>query len=256
MTIITTGFNALTVRFRPERLKRLTYDLLFTMPQTGGASAIILGATRATPFVVKAAVEAGHRAFVVVGGKRVGQEDSIFTKYLIERLAQAKMPLPSNDKITEAEYATEILTEFYHFQPHDVTAFDGDNSQNTQQNLEVLKGQGFDRHAALDVYVLAGMARRLLGTKGVVWEDSRCVVSAHNAYPHGVNEHNWQHDIASAFFLTSEAEKVLSFNDDAPAYERKGFCNPVNPAFESNRILNHVAGLGQASKICNVHLPL
>ena len=99
MGMLKTVFDLKTLRFRPSLQRQLSEELLFDMPRIGMDPVVILGATRATALMVEAAVNAGHKRFLIVGGKEVGDEDPRFTGLLVDSLKKAGLPLPSDPKM-------------------------------------------------------------------------------------------------------------------------------------------------------------
>lgn len=245
MGLLKTIWDANTVQFRPGLKKRITDEMLFEMPTIGIGPAVILGATRATALVAAAAVEAGHKSFLIVGGKEVGDEDPRFTRLLIKSLEQAGLPLPSDHKMKEHEYAQEILRDHFGVTGR-IIVKSGDNSTNLQQNMEVM-GQGYGRLDSLEFYTLAGTARRVIGTARKVFGNDHAVIAAHNVFPTGITRENWMRDTASSFYAISEADKVLSVHGKMPEYERRGFCRPVNVKDETARVEAYIMQKSPAS---------
>lgn len=227
-------FDLQTVKYRPALQRRITDELLFDMPTIGIGPAVILGHTLATALVVQDAVMAGHTRFLVLGGKEVGDEDPIFTRFLVENLGKAGLPLPSDPKMKECQYAMEVLSKHFNIPSGRIIYKAGDLSTNLQQNLETM-GVGYGRLDSLEFYTLASTARRVIGTARKVFGNYDAVISAHNVYPAGFNRDNWMHDPASRFYAISEAEKVLSSKGPSE-YEKRGFCRPVNIAYEVARV--------------------
>lgn len=241
MGMLKTIFDLSTVKFRPSLQRRITDELLFEMPHIGMDPAIVLGFTRATALVAAAAYEAGHRRFLVLGGKEVGDEDPRFARILTESLKEAGLPLPSDPKMKEHEYAREVLTGHFGIPSGNVLSRPNDASTNFQQNLETL-GQGYGKLDSLEFYALAGTARRVIGTARKVFDNTQTVIAAHNVYPTGTTRENWMHDKASRFYAITEADKILPPQEGVKSkYERAGFCRPVDLAKEVERVQEYIA---------------
>lgn len=248
MGMLKTLWDVNTVRVRPSLQQRITDEMLFDMPTMGIGPAVIMGATRATALVAAAAVEAGHTRFLVVGGKKVGDEDPRFTRLLVRSLNQAGLPPPSDSDMKEYEYAREILHEHFAVPMANIITKPGDTSTNLQQNLEIM-GAGYGRLDGLEFYTLAGTARRVIGTARKVFGNDSMAIAAHNVFPTGVTRDNWMRDIASTFYAINEAEKVLPKGDKSSEYESRGFCRPVDLAKEIARVEAYIAqkNLGHVS---------
>jgi hypothetical protein len=239
MGMLKTLWDVKTVQFRPSLQKRITDEMLFDMPTMGLGPAVILGATRATALVAAAAVEAGHRSFFVIGGKEVGDEDPRFTRLLTQSLEKAGLPLPSDSKMKECEYAQEVLRNHFGVTGRIIIKAD-DRSTNLQENLEAMSA-GYAKLDGLEFYTLAGTARRVIGTARKVFNNDTMAIAAHNVFPTGITRENWMQDTASSFYAISEADKVLSKGDKTPEYERRGFCRPVDLTKEIARVEKYIA---------------
>lgn len=240
MSLISVLFNHATLKMRSGLQQRITDELLFDMPTIGMDPAIILGATRATALIAKAAFDAGHKRFLVIGGKEVGNEDPRFTRFLEDNLAAAELPLPSNPKMKEHEYGREVLRSFGVPDHMIFTRYD-DRSTNLQQNLEVLKASGYQKLDSLEVYTLAGTARRVLGTARKVLFSREKPIAAHNVFPHGIARDNWMDDSATSFYALSEADKILpGLCGGQPKYEKAGFCKRVELELEIERVRGYI----------------
>lgn len=216
--------SAAAFGFSKKSIQHYTDELLFDMPQLGCATAVILGATKATAFCVRDAVEKGHRRFLVIGGKPCNQEDAAFTKYIVPKLEKEGLPLPRKPGMTEVQYARQLLTETYGVDPDDISWFENDRSTNFGQNIKLLKDSGASAAPAIEFYTLAGGAKRVLMTARRELSD-RPVISVHNAYPTGVTKYHWaDHPVARAH-ITMENAKSLGNN---PLYVRLGYALPVD----------------------------
>lgn len=241
MSLLKTIFDLHTVKYRPNLQKRISEELLFEMPTIGMDPAIVLGFTRATALVAAAAYEAGHRRFLVLGGKEVDDEDPRFARILTDSLQRAGLPQPSNPKMKEWEYAREVLCDHFHIPSGNVLIRPGDTSTNFQQNMEAM-GRGYSGLDSLEFYTLAGTARRVIGTARKVFDNNTSAIAAHNVYPTGTTRENWMHDKASSFYAISEAEKILPAEEGGKSkYEQAGFCRPVNLASEIARIETYMS---------------
>lgn len=241
MGILKTFFDLKTVGFRPALQARITDELLFDMPQINAEPVIILGATRATALLVDAAVKAGHKRFFIVGGKPVGDEAPAFTKLLNESLEKSGLPQPSNPDLKEHEYGHEVLYRHFGVPANRIMTRSFDTSTNMEQNMGIILEAGYvNRFDSMEMYTLAGTARRAIGTARKVWNNSTMPLAVHNVYPEGVTRDNWMDHPASRFFAVSEADKILPSFDGYPAsYERKGFCRPVNVQAEIAMVNAH-----------------
>jgi hypothetical protein len=199
-------------------------QLLFDTPHIGTKTAIILGATRATAFVVKAAVEQGYEQFVVIGGKPVGREDKRFTSYIEPRIISAGLSLPPSPDMSEKDYGSFLLTNDFGIDPARIRTFDHDASTNMSDNMQVLRKEGYNDSKALEFYSLAGTARRAIMTARKVL-DRVPVIVPHTAWPTGVTKENWANEPTARAHMAGEAAKNL-------VYARKGFCQEVDLAQE------------------------
>lgn len=242
MGLIKTIFDLKTLKLRPALQARISDELLFDMPQINSEPVVVMGATSATALLVDAAVKAGHKRFFIVGGKQVGDEDPKFTKLLNASLDELGLPRPSSPSLKEHEYGREILHKHFGVAQNRIISRPFDTSTNTQQNMEVLEQAGYARLLdSMEIYTLAGTARRVIGTARKVWNNSTMPLAVHNVYPAGVTRDNWMDDPASSFFAVSEAAKVLPGLDGRPAsYERKGFCLPVDVQAEIKRANDYI----------------
>lgn len=244
MGFVKTAFDLYTIKFRPTLQERIRDELLFEMPRINSEPVIIMGSTSATALLVDAAVKAGHKRFFIVGGKEVGDEDPKFTKILNASLKELGLPQPSSPSLKEHEYGREILHRHFGVAAERIATRPGfDTSTNTQQNMEVLYHAGYPRLLdSMEIYTLAGTARRVIGTARQVWDNATATLAVHNVYPPNVTRDNWMDDPASRFFAVSEAGKVLSGPDGAPSsYERKRFCRPVDVQAEIGRANEYIA---------------
>lgn len=234
---------------RPELQRQINDELLFDMPQINADPAIIMGATSATALLVNAAIEAGHKRFFIVGGKQVGDESPKFTKLLDASLEKLGLPRPSSPSLKEYEYGHELLHKHFGVSASRIATRGNDTSTNTQQNMEVLAQAGYSRLLdGLEIYTLAGTARRVIGTARKVWDNASMPLAVHNVYPPGISRNNWMDDPASRFFAVSEAGKVLpGFGGGTPDYERKGFCVPVSVRLEIARAHEYIGRQAQLS---------
>lgn len=218
------AISAAAFGFSKKSIQYYTDELLFDMPRLGCATAVILGATKATAFCVRDAVEKGHRRFLLIGGKPCDQEDGAFTKYIVPKLEKEGLPLPRAAGMTEVQYARQLLTEHYGVDPDDISWFDHDRSTNFGQNMKLLKDGGGTHVPAIELYTLAGGAKRVLMTARREL-GTRPVISVHNAYPTDVTKHHWaDHPVARAH-ITMETAKSLGNN---PLYVRMGYASPVD----------------------------
>lgn len=218
------AISAATFGFSKKSIQYYTDELLFDMPRLGCATAIILGATKATAFCVRDAVEKGHRRFLVIGGKPCDQEDGAFTKYIVPKLEKEGLPLPRKADMTEVQYARQLLTEHYGVDPDDISWFDNDRSSNFGQNMKLLKDAGAGRCPAIEIYTLAGGAKRVLMTARREL-GAHPVISVHNAYPTDVTKHHWANHPVARAHITMEMAKSLG---DNPLYVRMGYALPVD----------------------------
>lgn len=211
-----------------ERIRYLNSQLLFSRPtHTKDNPAIILGNTQATAFGVFDAVKAGHKKFIVIGGKRVSDEEPRFTDYILPRLEALKAPLPPLPSMTEKDYGRFLLTEHFGISAKNITTFSNDNSRHTSGNMQVLKDNHIDQADAAEFYTLAGQARRVLMTARKVLGDTP-KLTAHNAFPPGVTLKNWFEDATGRAFIAAEAAKILPGPfSKTPLYVRLGYCTPV-----------------------------
>ncbi len=227
-------------------IRRYSNELLLPidslMPPLDQKSAIILGSTNATAFIVDTAVKAGHEKFVLVGNKPIGKEHPAFTDYVRPRLECMSTPFAADQTQTETQYAKSLLMEKYGIAAENITCFDHDRSTNTGANMMVLKEAGYARHPALEIYALAGSALRVLMTARKELGEHPAI-SVHNAYPTDVTPTNWfTHPVARAH-LTAEAVKSLG-ND--PLYVRCGFAVPVNLHAENQKCNYFIAQTNKA----------
>ncbi len=206
--------------FDDAQYEHINKNFMFSMPCMKTEPAVIFGATRATALVAREAFNWGHKNFVVVGGKPVGQELPMFTEFLVQNLTEAKLPLSESDKMTEAEYGRQVLIHLG-VDPDKITLLKDDKSMNFQQSLEALKANSYHAHIGLDAYTLAGTALRILETAENVWKGSDIVLAAHNVFPHGVYKDTWYKNPAAAMYALGEAMKL-------PDHEKQGFCVPIN----------------------------
>lgn len=215
-----------------SRIDALTTSLLFKMPPLHAENAVIFGATLATVFNVKAAVEGNHKHYFVVGGKKLSDEHPDFTDYTEVHMDDTDLPYPPSLDMTEAEYARFLLIEHFNIPANKVTIFFNDKSRNTSQNFEALKKSLLvPNDQDLEFYSLGGYALRTLATGRKILGDGP-LFSSHNAYPVGVTRDNWhEHPVARAH-LAGEAAKILGPN---PLYVRLGHCARIDIKEESQR---------------------
>lgn len=215
--------------FSDRETRTLSDRLLFDMPHIGSPTAIILGSTHATAFCVAEAVRAGHTYFIVLGNKKVTQEHSRFTDYVIPKIMEKGMPLPSSDRKTEKAYGASLLKNHFGISKEKITIFESDFSTNIGQNMQVLgrilENSSPRRDMAFDVYTLAGTALRVLMTARHELSQLVKAVAVHNVYPTGITRDSWAEDSAARAHMASEAAKILG---DDPLYVRLGYCSPVN----------------------------
>lgn len=218
------AISAAAFGFSKKSTQYYTDELLFDMPRLGCATAVILGATKATAFCVRDAIEKGHRRFLVIGGKPCNQEDAAFTKYIVPKLEKEGLRPPRIPGMSEVQYARQLLTETYGVDPDDISWFENDRSTNFGQNMKLLKDGGASAEPAIEFYTLAGGAKRVLMTARRELGD-RPVISVHNAYPTDVSKDHWaDHPVARAH-ITMENAKSLG---DNPLYVRLGYALPVD----------------------------
>lgn len=231
------AISAAAFGFSKKSTQYYTDELLFDMPRLGCATAVILGATKATAFCVRDAIEKGHRRFLVIGGKPCNQEDAAFTKYIVPKLEKEGLPLPRKPGMTEVQYARQLLTETYGVDPDDISWFENDRSTNFGQNIKLLKDSGASAEPAIEFYTLAGGARRVLMTARREL-GGRPVISVHNAYPTDVSKDHWaDHPVARAH-ITMENAKSLG---DNPLYVRLGYAEKLSLASEAQKIQRYLA---------------
>lgn len=214
--------------FSTERVQYLNDQLLFSSPVNNPDDpAIILGNTRATAFGVKDAIDAGHKHFIVIGGKPVGEEEPRFTDYILPGLSTLDIPLPPNPSMAEKDYGHFLLTAHFGVSTANITVFANDNSRHTSGNMQVLKDHHFDQVDSLEFYTLSGQARRTLMTARKVLGNTP-KLTAHNAFPPDVTLKNWFEDATGRAFIAAEAAKILpSVLSKTPLYVRLGYCTPV-----------------------------
>lgn len=234
MSILTTALRSAWAAISPDYEAQVSKDMLFDMPLMREDAAIIMGATRGTALMAAKAVAAGHKKFLIVGGKAVGQEDPRLTALLEKSHRAMGLPLPVSQNMTEKDYGRYVLEEHFKVPSANVITFANDQSTNTQQNFEVLKEQGIHAQPAAEIYGLAGAARRILMTARKVWSGEDIALSVHNCFPHGFDKENWKHDIAASMYLMSEVDKI-------PGYVARGFCVPVDMGQEKARVHAYIA---------------
>jgi hypothetical protein len=234
MSILTTALRSAWAAISPDYEAQVSKDMLFDMPLMGEDTAIIMGATSGTSLMAAKAVAAGHTKFLIVGGQAVGQEDPRLTALLEKSHRAMGLPLPVSINMTEKDYGRYVLEEHFNVPSANVITFSSDRSTNTQQNFEVLKEHRVHTLPAVELYGLAGAARRILMTARKVWSGEDVALSVHNCFPHGFDKENWKHDLAASMYLMSEVDKI-------PGYVARGFCVPVDIDQERARVRTHVA---------------
>lgn len=218
--------------YSTEQVSTLNRELLFEMPDLLLAdSAVILGSTRATSFSVHQAVKRGHSRFVLIGNKPVSHENAKFTGYIKPRMDLAGIPMPPCKDMSERAYARFLLESHYGISANRITEFDTDRSTNSGANMRVLKDNGFARKHMIEMFTLAGTARRILMTARRELGDGP-VISVHNAYPCGVTRDNWTAEPVAHAHIESENSKALG---DSPLYVRLGYCEKVDVSAEIER---------------------
>lgn len=200
------------------------------LPSLASPTAIILGSTRATSFIVDQAIMAGHKKFILIGGKPIGREHSSFTAYVEERMNPVQKKMAEDVTQTESQYAEKLLmaagvpAEHIHRLPNDT-------STNTGANMLVLNKSGFGQAPALEFYALAGSALRAFMTARKEFGFDQAI-SIHNAYPSGVTSDNWHHESVACAHMAGEAVKTLG---DNPLYVRLGYAVNINTEVEARR---------------------
>lgn len=209
--------------------RKLLHDI-DNLPSLASSTAIILGSTRATSFIVDQAIRSGHKKFILIGGKPICREHPSFTAYAVERMSAVQKKMAEDGAQTESQYAEKLLiaagvpTEHIYRLPHDT-------STNTGANMYAFKQSGFAQVPALQFYALAGSALRAFMTARKEFGFDQ-TMSVHNAYPTGVTPDNWHHESVACAHMAGEAVKALGGN---PLYVRLGYAININPAIEARR---------------------
>lgn len=227
-----------------ENISFYTNNLLTDIDRTASPrdkTAIILGSTRATAFIVDTAIKAGHKHFIIVGGKPINNEHAAFTEYVEERLTERQLGIAHADPDqTEAAFAEALLLDAG-FKTTQIQRYSKDNSRNTGANMRKLIGSGFRNASVLEFYALAGSARRAWMTARKEFGPAP-VISVHNAYPAGVTPQNWFLEPVARAHMAGEAVKTLG---DDPLYVRLGFAVNVDLAAESIRCRQYARATAQ-----------
>lgn len=222
----------------PLEVRKYTQDLLHNidnLPPLRNETAVILGSTRATAFIVDAALKDGHRQFLLIGGKSIAQEHPSFTSYVEQKLTANEQAIADENPVqTEAEYAERLLRAAG-VPAENIQRLSADNSTNTGANMRMLTAAGFAKHESIEMYALAGSALRAFMTARKEF-GHKPVLCVHNAYPRGVNAANWSSERVACAHMAGEAAKSIG---DNPLYVRLGYACSLNLEDEAIDIHRH-----------------
>lgn len=222
------GLSALEVT---KYTRHLLHDI-DSLPALRKDMAVILGSTRATAFIVDAALRNGHTRFFLIGGKPIAQEHPSFTTYVERKLTATEQAIAdANPGQTEAEYGERLLRAAG-VPAENIQRLPVDNSTNTGANMRILAAAGFASHESIEMYALAGSALRAFMTARKEFGRNP-VLCVHNAYPRGVTAANWSSELVACAHMAGEAAKSIG---DNPLYVRLGYACSVDLKNEATDI--------------------